>query len=131
MSVSRRAVRTRKLVYVICTPKPHKYANHRSRIIYIGTTEKGVHRVASSIAHKAIDFLQRWGIRRLDVYLITCSARPGVPSWRRLERDLLVAFKLEYGSVPLANTSGKNFTPDKLSGLFQYRRLIKVLKTYE
>jgi hypothetical protein len=47
-----------------------------------------------------------------------------------LERDLLITFQLVFGRVPRANSSGKNFTPDKLSGLFQYRRLVKVLKSY-
>src|SRR5262245_50629381 len=130
MTVDRRAVRAKKLVYVICSPREQKYENGRSRILYIGTTEKGVHRVASSMANKALDFLETWGVKRLDVFLVTCPPRPGLQSWLQLERDLLIVFKLEFGSIPVANTSGKNFTPDKLSGLFQYRRLVKVVRSY-
>lgn len=130
MSVARRAIRHDKLVYVICAPKPQKYGKKRSRIIYIGTTTKGVHRVAASIAYKAIDFLEEWGVRWLDVYLATCGEKTGEKTWQALERDLLIAFKLEHGRVPLANKSGQNYTPDRLSGLFHYRRLLKVLDLY-
>jgi hypothetical protein len=131
MTVGREAVRGDKLVYIICTPTPRKYGHRRSRIIYIGTTEKGVRRVSSSIAHKAIDFLKRWGVKRLDVYLVTCPPRSGTQSWASLERDLLFTFKMEYGTVPEANKTGKNFTPDDFSGLFHFRRLVKVLRGYE
>lgn len=50
MSIDRRAIKSSRLVYVICTTKANKYPNRRSRIIYIGTTEVGVHRVASNVA---------------------------------------------------------------------------------
>lgn len=130
VTVQRRAVRNRKLVYVICTPRAQKYAKGRSRIIYIGTTASGVHRVAASAANKAIDFLKTWGVKYLDVYLITCPPRPGVKSWSRLEKDLLIAFQSEYGQIPAGNKSGKNFRPDKLSRLFNYNRLCKILRCY-
>ena len=130
ITVARRAVRKSKVVYLICTPRPQKYLRGRSRIIYIGTTERGVQRAASSAAHKAIDFLQTWGVKWLDVYLVTCPPRPGVRSWARLERDFLIAFKLEYGSVPRANKAGRNLGPDQLSGLFNFRRLCNVLMRY-
>ncbi|MBI5864398.1 MAG: hypothetical protein HZB38_07815 [Planctomycetes bacterium] len=130
MSVSRQAIRAAKLVYVICTPHAQKYGGRRSRVIYIGTTEKGVHRIAASMAHKAIRFLERRGVRSLDVFVITCPPRPGTRSWLLLERDLLIAFKLEYGRVPLANASGKNLGPDRLSGLFHYRRVVSVLRSF-
>lgn len=130
MSVTRQATRNSRLVYLICTPRAQKYPSKRSRIIYIGTTQTGVHRVAASIAGKAARFLVRRGIRSLDVYVVTCPPRPGIASWRRLERDLLTTFRLEYGRVPHGNTSGKNFTPDRISGLFKYRRLQSVLHAY-
>jgi len=131
MTVTRRAVKARRLVYIICTPKPQKYPLRRSRIIYIGTTSVGLHRLASSMATKAADVLLERGVRFLEVYAVTCPPRPGLDSWRRLERDLLVTFGIMYGRVPKSNTSGKNFTPDKLSQVFQYRRLVKLLTAYE
>lgn len=130
MSVARRAIKHKELVYVICAPKSQKYGTKRSRIIYIGMTSKGVQRVASSIAYKAIDFLEEWGVKRLDVYLATCVGSAADKSWQDLERDLLIAFKLEYGRVPLANKSGQNYSPDRLSGRFNYKRLVKVLDCY-
>lgn len=131
MTITRRATKARRLVYIICSPKPQKYGRTRSRIIYIGTTEVGVHRVAASMAYKAVDFLSEWGVKWLDVYAVTCPPRPGLDSWRRLERDLLITFKILHGTVPKANTSGKNFAPDKLSKVFQYRRLVKVLSAFD
>lgn len=82
------------------------------------------------MSHKAIAFLDKWGVRYLEVYLVTCPPRQKVRTWLRLEQDLLIAFKFIYGRVPEANMSGKNFTPDRLSGLFQWSRLAKVLATY-
>ncbi len=130
MTIDRRAIKHEKLVYLICAPRALKYGRKRSRILYIGTTERGVRRVASSIAHKAIDFLGEWGVRSLQVCLVTCPLKPGTKSWPRLERDLLIAFKLEFGAVPKANKSGKNFTPDGLSRMFNYRRLVRVVNGY-
>jgi hypothetical protein len=132
MTVDRGALRGgSKLVYIICTPKPMKYPQKRSRIVYIGTTAQGVHRMASSMAHKAIDYLAQRGVSRLDVHLVSCPPRPGLKSWLHLERDLLITFKLVYGQIPTGNRTGKNFTPGALSGRFQWSRLLKVLKFYE
>jgi hypothetical protein len=130
MTIYRRAIKRRRLVYIICTPRPHRYPSGRSRIIYIGTTGKGVHRVASSMSHKAIEFLVNRGVKSLDVHVVTCLPRPGIRAWLCLERDLLITFKLEFGSVPLGNSSGKNFVPDRLSQLFQYRRMVKVVNLF-
>lgn len=130
MTVKRRATKSRRMVYVICTPRPQRYPAGRSRIIYIGTTGVGVRRVAASMAHKAIDYLARHGVRWLDVYTVTCPPRPGMESWKKLERDLLITFNLVHGRIPHANSSGKNLTPDRLSSVFQYRRLSKVLSAY-
>lgn len=82
------------------------------------------------MAYKAVDLLGMRGIKSLEVCLVVCPPRPGARSWARLERDLLITFKNEFGAVPIGNTSGKNFTPDKLSKSFQYSRLVKVLKAY-
>lgn len=82
------------------------------------------------MAGKAMKFLSQWGVKSLDVYTVTCPPRQGLNSWRVMERDLLIAFKIQHERVPLANTSGKNFTPEKLSGAFQYRRLNQVLAAY-
>lgn len=131
LTVTRRAVRSRKLVYIICAPRPRGYPKRKSRVIYIGTTEKGVHRVAASAAGKAVEFLEDWGVRQLDIFLITCPPRPGRAAWIDLERDLLITFVLEYGGAPKGNTSGKNLTPDRLSRVFNYQRLKRVLKQYE
>lgn len=83
------------------------------------------------MANKAADLLKTRGVKYLEVFALTCPPRPGLDSWRRLERDLLITFKNVHGEIPRSNTSGKNFTPDKLSGIFQYRRLESVLRRFE
>ena len=67
----------------------------------------------------------------MSVYPVTCPARQRVQTWKSLERDLLIAFKFNYGRVPEANRAGRNFAPDRLSGLFQWTRLVRVLAQYE
>jgi hypothetical protein len=79
---------------------------------------------------KAIDLLDRWGVRQLDIYTVTCPPRPGRSTWTDLERDLLITFCLEYGAQPRGNTSGKNLSPDRLSGAFNFKRLKRVLAQY-
>jgi hypothetical protein len=59
-------------------------------------------------------------------------ARRG-PAWTAgsgWSATLLVTFNILYGRVPKANKSGKNFTPDKPSKMFQHRRLEGVLRAY-
>lgn len=42
-----------KLVYLLIADKRLKYKNGKSRIVYIGTTKKGVARIAQSAASRA------------------------------------------------------------------------------
>jgi len=44
--------RREKLVYILLAPKPQKYPRGRSRIMYVGTTEKGISRIAGSVSNK-------------------------------------------------------------------------------
>lgn len=132
MTVYRRALRHRKLVYVLAARKTLKYEDGRSRILYIGTTKKGISRIASSVAHRSKKILNQRGVREMDVYVVSCEARPGLKSWGLLERALVAQFRARYFEVPLCNTQLKNKRSNKhLEGLFKPRVLGKILTIFE
>lgn len=130
ITVERSATRDKKIVYVICAPKPRRYANGRSRIVYIGRTTVGVRRIASSIAGKAAEFLNEWGVRKLEAFVLKPAARQSVRSWEDLEKDLLITFRSLYHRVPRGNTVGKRWKLEYLSGSFTRSRLEGILRSY-
>jgi hypothetical protein len=67
-----------KLVYFIIADKRLDYQTGRSRIAYIGTTENGSSRVASSAAHRAEEILSWRGVYSLHTRIITCRPRQHV-----------------------------------------------------
>jgi len=96
-----------RLVYVLVADKRLKYLNGRSRIAYIGTTEKGVARIAQSIAFRADDILALHGVRSFHARIITCKRRQKVSTWKKLERALLLVFREHLGQPPFCNSHGK------------------------
>jgi hypothetical protein len=132
MTVYRRALKRRKLVYVLAARKPLKYRDGRSRILYIGTTKKGISRIASSVAHRSKKILRQRGVREMDVHVVSCEARPGLKSWGLLERALVAQFRTRYFEVPLCNTQLKNKRSNEhLEELFKPRALKKILSIFE
>ena len=104
--INRTAFHDNKLVYVARTNKMNRYPWGRSRIAYIGTTKKGARRIASSAAVRGEDLLYEYGIKHLEFNVVTCGKVPGVETWRKLERALLIRFKERYGAIPKANKTG-------------------------
>lgn len=105
--INRTAFHDNKLVYVARTNKKIRYPLGRSRIAYIGTTKKGARRIASSAAVRGEDLLYEYGIKSLELNVVTCGKVPSVETWRKLERALLIRFRERYGKIPQANQSGK------------------------
>jgi hypothetical protein len=69
MTLGRKALRAARCVYILGTNKHVKYPNGRSRVVYIGTTKRGARRVASSVAYRAEEALERRGTDEFcDVY---------------------------------------------------------------
>jgi predicted GIY-YIG superfamily endonuclease len=97
ITITRIALHADRLVYFAVTNKRMKYEYGASRIVYIGTTKKGVNRIASSAAGQGEALLSDRGIKRLEFYTITCSARQAVQTWRKLERALLIRFREKFG----------------------------------
>jgi len=131
MTINRQALGRRKLVYLAVSNKPRKYPAARSRIVYIGTTAGGIKRIAQSAASKAELLLGDYGVKHLDFHVISCTPLKRVKTWLKLERALLVAFRREYGDVPVANRTGKKARWRDELDYFSEKRLVGVLREFE
>src|SRR5262245_30590068 len=107
IEVTRIAVGNQKLVYVLVADRKFSYPYGKSVVAYIGTTEKGIERVASSAAERAEDILSRFGVKKVTARIVTCAPRQKVKTWVKLERAMLLSFRAEFGSVPVCNSHGR------------------------
>jgi hypothetical protein len=110
LSASRMSIGRDKLVYLLIADKKFIYPDGKSRVVYIGTTKKGVARISQSVAAKAEEILSLHGVRTFHARVVTCRPRQRVKTWLKLERALLLGFRELYGSVPTCNSHGKNIT---------------------
>ena len=132
MTVHRRVLKKKKVVYLLTGARPIKYKGGRSQVVYIGTTKKGVHRIASSAAGRAVEILLTRGLKELSVYVVSCSSRPGLPTWKRLEDALIAAFRIEYEQLPRCNSQGlKKKWNDELDKMFKLKAINKVLRRFD
>lgn len=127
MEVNRISIKHSKLVYVVCASKKIKYPKGGSPIVYIGTTRKGVSRVAGSAAFRSKTILRLHGVKSFHVRIVTCGVRQHVRTWHKLERALLLVFRDRYGSVPRCNTAGKNVVENNEFSLFARKRVGDIL----
>lgn len=132
MTVHRRILRKDKLVYLLVAPKPQKYPEGKSSIVYIGTTKKGAKRIATSAAHRAEEILQLWGIKYMNVHVVACSAVQGLRTWVHLEKALIAEFRSNYFRIPLCNKKGKKYRwDDRLDKLFRRKTIHKILMKFD
>jgi len=132
ITITRQSVGPQKLVYLAVANKPRKYPfGYRSPILYIGTTKKGAGRIAQSAAARAETLLAGHGVRQISFHIVRCTPLRKVKTWVKLERALLLAFKHTYGSVPIANASGKNARWRGELDYFSEKRLVAVLRSFE
>lgn len=125
MQVTRVLIGDKKLVYVILAQKKLRYRWGRSRIAYIGTTKTGGARIATSVARRAENILNRYGVREFHVRIVTCAARRNVKTWRELEHALLLGFREIYGDVPKCNIQRSK---GKEKGEFRYFNRLRIKK---
>ena len=130
VTITRHAINREKLVYIACANKALSYRHGRSPIVYIGTTRKGVDRIAASAAVKAKLFLSDHGVKQLDFYVVGCAPRKKVKTWRKLERGLILEFRHMFGDPPLGNTQGLKMKWTDELNYFTRQRLESVLKKY-
>lgn len=126
--INRIAFRDKKLVYVASANKKLRYPWGRSRIAYIGTTKKGVRRIASSAAWKGADLLFDYGVKHLELIVVVCGKVSGVGTWKKLERALIIRFREKFGSPPRANNTGKKMHWRDEKHYFTEKKLDKVIE---
>lgn len=113
-----------KMVYILAANKYLPYDNGRSRIIYIGTTKKGAGRPAASAVNKASEvFYKLYGVKTIDVHIVTCAGGNKMRSWKELESSLLDAFRNRYFELPHKN----KVRPTVTKGLFSEKALAKII----
>ncbi|HIF39877.1 MAG TPA: hypothetical protein EYQ74_02100 [Planctomycetes bacterium] len=124
ITASRVGLGKEKLVYVLVADKRLRYAEGKSRIAYIGTTQNGTSRIASSVAARAPEILAIRGVRSFEARVLTCTPRRNVKTWRVLERALLLAFREEFGEIPWCNLQGKRIRErDEFERYFRRARI--------
>lgn len=128
VSVTRVAIGNEKLAYVLVADKRLVYKSGRSRIAYIGTTKRGIARIAQSVAARAEDIVGLHGVKSFHARVVTCKPRQHVKTWFRLERALLVAFRERFGEVPKCNAKGRKMTEDGVFDLFAKSRINSVIE---
>ncbi len=100
--------------------------------MYVGTTEKGVSRIASSVAARSEAVFAKWGIKTIDVQVVWCEPLQKVKSWRLLERAILADFLSIYGELPQLNKQGKSYKWDtKVSRYFRRIAVTKLLDRFD
>ena len=130
ITIARRGIRERCLVYVACANKTIRYRYGRSPVVYIGTTRNGIRRIAESAASTAKKILDHHGIRQLEFYVVSCTSRRRLASWKKLERALLLTFRSDYGDVPCLNTQGKNIRSHGEERFFSGNRLRSIIQSF-
>lgn len=130
IEITRNSLKADHLVYIAKADRHLKYNLGKSRIAYIGTTSVGVERIAMSAAKKAQQLLHLPGFKKLSFFIVTCSSRQRVQTWKKLESGLIHAFKHMYGEIPKCNTQGKNKKLTDEHDYFTRSRLETVIKDY-
>ncbi len=127
MTVTRAIVANERLVYLIVLSKRITYPFGRSRIAYIGTTKKGVRRIATSMSTKADRALRKHGVREFAIRVVSSKGRRRVQTWR-LERGLLLTFREMHGGVPEFNVHGTRMRRTDEFAYFSEVRLRRILE---
>jgi len=108
LTVTRVRTNSDRMVYVFVANKPllYKWGNkrHKSRIAYIGVSQRGLRRLTESVRERAEEILSKHGVRSFEVRVVTCKGKKHVRTWEQLEDGFLNTFKREFGSLPICNT---------------------------
>jgi hypothetical protein len=131
MTLTKIAVSVENLAYILVADRAQPYGRKKSKIVYIGTTRKGVDRIAGSIAAKARTALKLHGVKTVEAHVYSCRGRSRVQMWRLLERGLLVAFRERYGRLPEYNRQGESWDWDDVESYFSAAGLKNVIRRYE
>ena len=92
ISATRVGLNDERVVYVLIANRRLRYPLGWSGIVYMGTTQNGLSRVAGSVATRAPEVLRLHGVRSFEARILTCRPRQRIRMWRRLEGALLFVF---------------------------------------
>lgn len=129
----------KRLVYLLVANRPVRYGKANSRIVYIGTTAKGVLRVARSASiriQQANDQHLLRGLRRLDAYVVWARTKRGPQTkkgnklWHILERALLLRFCELYGERPRMNGTGHRMRVTGEFDVFRQKTIDRIINRY-
>ena len=127
LTLSRTRSEEKHLVYVLLANRPFKYSYGRSKVAYIGTTERGLKRITESVAKHADAILNNHGVTTLSTRFYTCRGRRRVQMWRKLERALIISFRERYGEIPQYNVHGRGWRWDGEDAYFGQKAVRKVI----
>jgi hypothetical protein len=131
ITITRKAFGQNKIVYFLVANKPIRYQLKRSRIIYIGTSKNGASRIGQSVIARGEPALGKWGVDKIEAHVAMCRPRQGVEIWKKLESAFVLAFRREYGVVPLYNTKLKKKLLKDEFDYFKETRLVEILSKYD
>lgn len=127
IEVTRIAIGNQKLVYALTADRKFSRTYGKSAVAYIGTTKKGIARIASSAAYRAEDILSEYGVKKITARIVTCKPRSAVKTWVKLERAMLLMFREIYGEVPPLNMQGNRIRETDEFKYFSREKLRKLV----
>ena len=128
ITLTRYAIESDNVAYIITTNKALKYLNGKSRIAYIGHTTKGASRLATSTFERA-DLLSIHGVNELSVFCVSAEVQRDHNTANKLESALLVTFAEVYGELPVGNK--KSGGQKDWQEFFRPERIRAILEQFE
>jgi hypothetical protein len=130
LTCTRAALGLDEVAYVIVADRRQAYPTGTSRIVYIGTSGRGLSRMAASAAARAPAALELPGVRRVHVVPVSYRRRE-VAANLLLERALLATFRDAFGDLPALNRRGGVMRLDIAFSVFSRARMRTALRQAE
>lgn len=96
-----------QVVYLLVANRLQDYEYGKSRIVYVGRTDRGVKRISESASDKIAQAYEH-DIDRIKAYIVYCNPqdqeKASLPDM--LERVLMIRFKQIFGDLPKFNKRG-------------------------
>lgn len=96
-----------QVVYLLVSNALQEYKYGKSRIVYVGRTDRGVKRIGESAADKIAQAYD-YDIAKIKAYVVYCNPQEGegasLPDM--LERALIIRFNQIFGQLPIFNKRG-------------------------
>lgn len=86
--------------------------------------------MANSAFWRGEEVLGDHGVNYLNFFVVTCTRKQRVPSWKKLEKALLIKFKEKFGEPPWCNIKGKRMRWDDEKDYFADWKLDEVIETF-